>query len=58
MTSKMEEMRVEMEEANQAAETAEKELKTAKHNYDVDLSEIKRNHEKRVPFTLPIFYML
>ena len=57
MTSKMEEMRVELEESNQVAEAAEKELKNAKHSYDVELSEIKRNHEKRVLFffrTLPI----
>ena len=48
MTSKMEEMRVEMDEANRAAEIAEKELKAAKHNFDEDLIEIKSNHEKRV----------
>ena len=48
MTSKMEEMRVDMDEANRAAEIAEKELKTAKHNFDEDLIEIKSNHEKRV----------
>ncbi len=52
MTGKVEEMRVEMDEAYKTAETAEKDLKAAKQAFDQEMSEIKRNHEKRASTVL------